>query len=265
MLRNWRGIDGSVGVQPRFVDGGVRALFSFRHHPIASDVGLDVAFHERISPENTVMNREYIAECIGEPLNHFAFVRQVHGDHVLRVTEQKSDVSMDADAGNKADAMITNEKHVPLAILVADCVPVLFYDPVVGAIGAAHSGWRGTVAHIARKVIDTMSDAYGSDPMDIRVSIGPSIRRCCYEVDEVVAEPVRREFEAPVLFRRFQKSEKYWFSMQGAIRSDLLQAGIPSSLIEDTGVCTSCRVNHLFSHRREQGRAGRQMATIVLT
>lgn len=266
VLTNWYGIDAGIGVHPQFVGNGVRALFSFRHHPIASDIGLDVGFHDRTAPEITITNREFIAESLDEPLSHFTFVRQVHGANVLLVKKQHrglgaTDEEMDLP---QADAMITNQKQSVLAILTADCVSVMFYDSVANVIGVAHSGWRGTVAHISSRVVETMCESYGSKPENIRVSMGPSIRQCCYEVDDVVADPVRQAFSPSVLCPRFGHRGKYWLSLHAAIRADLQRSGIPDLFIEDTGVCTSCRVNHLFSHRREHGATGRQMAAIVL-
>lgn len=266
VLTNWSEIDAGIGVHPQFVSHGVRALFSFRHHPMASDIGLDVGFHPSTPPDITVTNREFIAECFNQPLSNFVFVRQVHAFEVLQVEQLHRGLGAVEDAVDlpQADAMITNQNDTALAILTADCVPVLFFDPVVRAIGAAHSGWRGTVAHISARVVEAMREAYGSKPEDIRVSIGPSIRQCCYEVDDMVADPIREAFPPSVLFARFRHAGKYWLSLQAAIRADLRDVGVPDVFIEDTGVCTSCRVNHLFSHRREHGVTGRQMAAIVL-
>ena len=81
---------------------------------------------------------------------------------------------------------MTNEKNVTLLILVADCLPVFFYDPVHQAIGLAHAGWRGTVTHIAPKTLLAMSEAYGTQPAEVKVALGPSIGACCYEVGQEV-------------------------------------------------------------------------------
>ncbi|MFD1677306.1 peptidoglycan editing factor PgeF [Alicyclobacillus fodiniaquatilis] len=266
MLTNWhQEQDGGICVQPAFTRLGVHALFSFRHHPQQSDEDLDVAFHQRLAHEKTRENRQYVAQQLGMPLANFVFVQQVHGTEVLTVDAAACGNGMDASARRiAADALLTNEKCVALAILTADCVPVLFYDPVSQVIGAAHSGWRGTVGHISVKVLETMKRQYHTRMEDVFVSIGPSIRRCCYEVDDVVAKPMQAAFSRPVLFPRFKRPGKYLLSMQAAIREDIERQGVPPAQIEDSGVCTSCRVKHLFSHRREQGEAGRQMAVISM-
>ncbi|WP_371826315.1 peptidoglycan editing factor PgeF [Alicyclobacillus fastidiosus] len=267
VLTNWSQQQSSIGVQPEWTDAGVRALFTFRHHPEDATRSLNFAFQDGTSPEATVANRALVAAQMGVDVESLVFIRQVHGTDVAVVGAAHRGMgvlSSDADR-IAADAMVTDDIGITLCILTADCVPVLFYDPVHRAVGAAHSGWRGTVGHICDRVVEAMTREFGTRASDLRVSIGPSIRSCCYEVDDVVAEPVTRAFaRAQVITPRFGKPGKYWFSMQGAIRFDLEQLGVPRDAIEDTGLCTSCRVNHLFSHRREQGRAGRLAALIAL-
>ncbi|WAH35522.1 peptidoglycan editing factor PgeF [Alicyclobacillus dauci] len=267
MLTNWLNHNGGLCVQPGWTESGVHALFSFRHHPNDREGGLDVAFHSRVSEDSTLESRQVVATELGVSLDCFVFVRQVHGADVAVVDAAHRGLGATKASPNRmaADALVTNDKNVALAILTADCVPILFYDPVRKAIGAAHSGWRGTVSHISKRVVETMQKTYGTQPEDLLVSIGPSIRICCYEVDEVVAGPVHREFTEKVIFPRFNRAGKFWFSMQSAICSDLLTVGVRDEHIDDTGICTSCRSTHLFSHRREQGNAGRQMAAIALT
>lgn len=267
VLTNWRQQDGGIGVQPRWTNAQVHALFSFRHHPVSLEHELDVAFSERISTERTLGNRHYVAEQLGAKLENFVFVRQVHGTHVAVVGEADRGLgALQLDPERPAaDALVTNARQVALAILTADCVPILFYDPVRQVIAAAHSGWRGTATHISTEVVCTMQKHFATRPEDIQVTLGPSIRQCCYEVDAKVQAPVAEAFDTTVIVPRFQRPGHYWFNMQAAIREDLMRAGVQAESIEDTGICTSCRVEHLFSHRCEHGQTGRQMAAIVLT
>ncbi|GMA58806.1 hypothetical protein GCM10025858_37020 [Alicyclobacillus sacchari] len=159
---------------------------------------------------------------------------------------------------------MTADVGVALGILVADCAPVLFYDPARRVVAVAHSGWRGTVKGISAAVVARMTEDFGSRADDIRAAIGPCIRRCCYEVDETVARQVRGTHMERALFKRFGQDGKYWFSLPDAIRIDLIRAGLRPEHVDDCGLCTACRTNHLFSHRREQGHAGRQMAIVAL-
>lgn len=269
MLTHWVGSHGGMGVRPKWCNADVQAMFSFRHDDSADRLDLDVGFHEHSREDchdTTISNRHKIARALGLDLRHFVFVRQVHGTDVAVVDASHRGMGATSFDENRfaADAVVTDTPDVAIAILVADCVPILFYDPVRRVVGAAHSGWRGTVGHVANKVIDTMTQRFGSRVDDIQVSIGPSIRRCCYEVDDTVADKARTEFSPLMAMPRFRSPGKYLFSMQSAIRMDLSGMGVLNDRIEDVGLCTACRVDHLFSHRREHGKTGRQLAVISL-
>ena len=83
---------------------------------------------------------------------------------------------------NKCDALITNKTNTPLMVMVADCIPILFFDPIKKVIGVAHAGREGTFNNIIKNTIDKMIEAYNCEPKDIEVELGPSIQKCCYEV-----------------------------------------------------------------------------------
>ncbi|WP_245630109.1 peptidoglycan editing factor PgeF [Alicyclobacillus acidiphilus] len=266
MLTNIFGRHGGIGVRPTWATPEVRAMFSCRHDDSDKMADLDVGFHGRVAVERAVANRDRVAHALGMTLDAFVFVRQVHGSHIFHAGVEHRGLGARAVAGDRpeADAIVTNAPGVALAVLVADCVPVLFFDPVQRVVAAAHSGWRGTVAGISGRVVSDMQTRYGSNPADIRVAIGPAMRQCCYEVDDHVASRVIGTDMELALRSRFGRPGKYWFSMPDAIRADLAHHGIEPSHVDDTGLCTSCRVEHFFSHRVEQGQSGRQMAVIAL-
>lgn len=266
VLTNWVGPHGGIGVFPGWKDAGVQAMFSFRHDDSALGRDLDVGYHSRVPHATATRNRDTIAQVLGLQLDDFVFVRQVHGTDVVRVDETHRGLGAKSPDSTRlsADAIVTAAVGVPLSILTADCVPILFYDPVRRVIGAAHSGWRGTVGHIVTRVIESMRRDFGSQIHHIKIAIGPSIRRCCYEVDSAVADQARAQFSGLAVTPRFNRPGKYLFSMQDAIRMDLAAMGIADTQIEDTGLCTACRTHHLYSHRYEQGNTGRQMAIISL-
>ena len=124
-------------------------------------------------------NKELLSKALGMNLNRIGYVNQVHSDRVLKL-----DANFSPDGGSlgEADGIITNEKNIPIMIMVADCLPVMFYDPVHKAIGLAHAGWRGTVSHIAVKTLLAMGEAYGTKASEVRAVLGPCIGSCCYEV-----------------------------------------------------------------------------------
>jgi YfiH family protein len=122
-------------------------------------------------------------------------------------------------------------------------VPVLLWND--RQVAAAHAGWKGTALGIAAKTVEAM----GSPPESIHAVIGPSIGRCCYEVGDEVAEAIGHAEAGP----RGRPHVDLWV----ANRAQLIAAGLRPENVDVTGVCTACNVERYFSHRAEQGKAGR--------
>lgn len=258
-----------IWIRPDWPLHVVRGLFSFRHGGVSTGDyhSLNVGLHVGDRPDCVIQNRRLCADQLGSTLDEWVVAEQVHGTTVAVVDEgQAGRGAYDAtSAVAGADALVTDVPGITLVVMAADCVPLLFFDRRRRAVAAAHSGWKGTVGHIAQRVIETMARTYGTDPADVEVWLGPSIRRCCYEVSDAVAQPVMREFGKAYLIPRFNAPGKYWLSLQSCICKDLVDAGVPPSQIVDCGVCTSCQSTRLFSHRADAGRTGRQLAAIRLT
>jgi YfiH family protein len=166
-----------------------------------------------------------------------AWVRQVAADAVVRVSEP--------GLAGEADALVTAEPDLCLSVAVADCVPVA----LVGEreVGMVHSGWRGTLAGVSGKAARELEGS------GIRAYIGPSIRRCCYEVSGDLAEKFAAEFGDGVVSGRY-------LSLQDAIRIDLEAAGVE---VHDLGLCSGCRPDLFYSHRMQKPLTGRNLASIV--
>lgn len=182
---------------------------------------------------------------------------------------------------NKADALITRKRGVALTMSTADCVPLLFYDPVTEAIGIAHAGWRGTARGMAAATVAAMGEQFGSRPTDILAGVGPSIGPCCYEVSEEVQQLFlsQRDFEELPTEERFRKlvadavvfetvelgdRASLRLNLWETNRNQLLLAGLAPEHIELPDVCTSCEKDRFFSHRAEAGRTGRFPAILAL-
>jgi hypothetical protein len=146
-------------------------------------------------------------------------------------------------------------------VRVADCIPVLFFDPVQKVIGIAHAGWRGTVKEIAAKTAEVIVSRYNSDPARILVGIGPGIGPCCYEVDERVSSLFTKGFSSGEQLIT-ERNGKQYLDLWEANRRQLLNTGIREENIELAGLCTACHPQTFFSHRREKGRTGRFAALI---
>ncbi|HEX7285389.1 MAG TPA: peptidoglycan editing factor PgeF [Candidatus Angelobacter sp.] len=206
-------------------------------------------------------------------------LRQVHSDlvHVVRSLP---------DANLTGDGLITCLPRIVLAILTADCLPVLLVDSRNKAVGAFHAGWRGTAARIVEKGVGLMRREFGTRPEDVRAAIGPGIQQCCYEVGEELRTKFESQFTyGSELFREVKESdavrEKYpllflnqrapghgdpclklHLDLREANRRQLLAAGVPREQIVALPDCTACGTSRFFSHRAEKGRTGRMMAVI---
>lgn len=147
------------------------------------------------------------------------------------------------------DALITNVANRPLMTFSADCPLVLAYDPRRGALGMVHSSWRCTTAGATRNLIERMSSAFGTNPLDVLAGIGPSAGPCCYEVKDDVYEAARGLPDFESLFPR--RDSMMFFDLWEANRRELIAAGVSAGNIELASACTMCTRDLFFSFRRE--------------
>lgn len=219
---------------------------------------LNLGLHVGDDPARVIRNRSRLAAEMEIPPSYLTFAEQVHGSRVAVISQQmRGSGSSDYESSiRNADAMITNVEDVCLMILVADCVPILFYDPVRRVIAAAHAGWRGTVRRIASKVVEGMAESFGSNPTDIVAGIGPSIGPCCYHVGEEVI--TRVELHLGGNFIHHDDQGRTDFNLWEANHAQLRESGIPDGNIEVARICTCCSSNRFYSYRCEDvtGRFG---------
>lgn len=210
---------------------------------------LNLSFHTDDDADNVRENRRRLAHDLGFTPERFAGGRQVHGDR-LKVVEE-------AGYWEGYDAFICGRPHIYLTVSVADCTPVLLYDPVAGAVGAAHAGWKGTVAEIAAQTVRAMQREYGSRPADCWAYIGSCIAACDFEVDADVADhfdPVYKNWDA--------ERGKFFVDLKAANRAQLLQVGLPAEQIAISPHSTQSRNDLFFSHRADRGITGRGLGII---
>jgi len=162
------------------------------------------------------------------------------------------------------DALITNVPGLPLTVFSADCGTVLLYDPVHQAIGAVHAGWRGCAAGIVEKTVAAMGAAYGSRPAELLAALGPCIGPCCFETDGDVPEAMRAALGAIANAYITVKGPKFHVDLAGLNRQWLLHAGLLPERIEVSGICTACRSDLFWSHRKMGDQRGVQVAVISL-
>lgn len=171
--------------------GVVRHLMSTRLGGVSEgDLwSMNVSYSRGDRKENVDENYRRIAEALGCGMEDFVFSDQTHTTNIRHVTgaDRGKGILRPRDYAD-VDGMITDEPGIVLSTFYADCVPLLFVDPVKKAVGLSHSGWKGTAGCMGRKTVEAMQEAFGSRPEDILAGIGPSICRDCYEVSKDVAE-----------------------------------------------------------------------------
>ncbi len=261
--------------------------FSTRQGGVSTCYGgraLNLGLTQRDTRGNVERNRELFLDTTGArneddnlwPLVH---LKQIHSSLVQRVKAAPQEPL----AG---DGLITDVPGLLLAIKTADCVPVLVADVKRRAVGAFHAGWRGTVARVVEKGIGEMRRQFGSLPRDLRAAIGPSIRRCCYQV----GAEVRAEFDSqfcyadelfeevfdanaihvryPLLFLNQRApghgdlGPEIHLDLAEANRRQLVDSGLREEHVSVMHGCTACDTTRFFSHRAQFGRTGRMMAVI---
>lgn len=245
----------------RFNDG-IKHFLSARKGGVSLNEysSLNLGLNQADIPSNVFKNREILSKTVGIDSALFVFARQVHSTNVMRVFESDRGRGLYSrvTAFPFTDAMVTNSKQVCLITLAADCVPILFYDPVKRAIGVAHAGWKGTVLKISQFVVNSFQEEFGSNPEDLIVGIGPSAGPCCYEIGKDVADEVSLTFgEKSNVLKPTGKPDKFILDLWEANRITLISNGIMDENIEVSRRCTICENHEFFSARRgDKGRFG---------
>lgn len=237
--------------------------------------------------ENVRENYRRIGNILGCSPDNMTASQQTHTTNIRRVSadDRGKGVVRPLDYW-QMDGLMTDTPGIALVTYYADCVPLLFVDPVHRAIGSAHSGWRGTVGRMGECMVKAMGEAFGTRPEELRTAIGPSICQDCYEVSGDVAEnfmeletetgELRRELlesgryrkgicgELPRVVEPGRQPDKFQLDLWLANYLILRQAGIPLDNIAVTDICTCHNSEYLFSHRASRGRRGNHAAFLML-
>ena len=205
---------------------------------------LNLGLHVNDTALHVNQNRAILKAKLGA--SKLVFMDQVHGDGVVQIES--------GDELPTCDAMMTNVSGIALAVMVADCIPILYYDEVHQAIGVAHAGRVGTLLQIGQKTAQRMAETFGSELKELKVWMGPSIRSCCYEVGVEATHGLESALHV--------KNGKYFLDLQRANLQAFLDIGIQRENIQDSEVCTCCDQAY-FSYRRDK-ITGRFAGVIVL-
>lgn len=204
-------------------------------------------------------NFKRICFCIGAEPKNLVLSKQTHTVNIVNVTEKGQVIPPDTDG------LITNVEGAVLCLSFADCVPLIFYDPIKKVIASSHSGWRGTVGEIGSLTVERMQSDYGCNPLDIVAVIGPSICMDCYEVDDAVIREVNKmSIDIPKNALLVKGGDKYQLDLKELCRLTLIKAGLNDSNILKSDICTCCNSEYLHSHRATNGERGILCSLIYL-
>jgi YfiH family protein len=247
----WSDARGSEVIRPAIFAGaiGLVAAMSTRKGGVSGEsLGMNLSFRVGDAEVKVWKNRELFFGSLGVQVNELAVPGQIHGAVVSRVDR--------AGEYPERDGLVTSSKGIALVISIADCVPVLLYDPVVPAVGALHAGWRGSSQGITARGVELMMEEFGSEPGRLLAYIGPAASSCCYRVGEDVASRFPD-------FCVSKRGEEVFVDLKEANLVQLLGKGVLRRNVEVSPLCTITE-DSLHSYRRDGERSGRMMAVISL-
>ncbi len=204
---------------------------------------LIAGFTNQNFPYSSTNDRAEFAKILKLDYRKLIIPKQIHSNNVTICTE--AGILIDTDG------IITNSKDSILSIQVADCIPIFVYDAQKQYIGLIHAGWRGVTSGIVKNSIQQMKNL-GSNPIDIKVLLGPSIRQCCYEVGPEVGQYFEKKYQAN------GKDDRMQLNLQDVVSDKLINLNIQNENIFDVKVCTCCS-DQYYSFRRDGNKAGRMI------
>lgn len=261
--------DGLVFIQfPSLLCEGVTHGFTTRHGGVSKGIfsTMNMSFTRGDDPDAVIENYKRICGALGTDYKKCVLSHQTHTTNIRIVTEEDAGKGIVTERDyDDIDGLITNVKGLTLVTQYADCVCLLFYDPVKRVVATSHAGWRGTAQMIGKKTIEKMCEHFGCNPKDIKAGIAPSIGPCCFEVDQpVYDEFIKMQGIDLNLIINDDGNGKYHIDLWEANRQTLLLAGLSPENISLTDLCTKCLHDDFFSHRYTNGKRGNLAALIAL-
>lgn len=256
-----------------------RKLLEYKEIRHAYTLGLDKNFRtakanmvklDEKEYEKAIADYKNICKEIGTCYKNLVKTNQNHTNEV-KVVERKINVDepdINLKKYENTDGLITNQKNILLSTTNADCILLLFYDPVKKVIANTHSGWRGTLQRISVKTLEKMKKEFGCNPQDIICCIAPSIRKCHFEVEEDVKEMFSVEFkdlaEISQIIEETIPNKKWNIDTVIINKVILKNAGLRDENIIDSGICSVCNSDIIHSFRSEGKNYGLNTALIEM-
>ena len=215
--------------------------------------------------ENVRENYRRFCAVLGTDPERAVLSQQTHTANVRRVTAEDAGKGLSRPRDYRdVDALITDVPGLALTVFSADCGVILLHDPVHQAVGAVHAGWRGCAAGILERTVQAMTAAFSTEPAGLLAALGPCIGPCCFESDADVPQAMRAALGADAEPFLSWRAPKWHIDLAGLNRQWLLRAGLRPEHIEVSGLCTACRPELFWSHRKMGERRGVQAAMIAL-
>lgn len=255
-------------LDPKLEEEGLLVVFTTRLGGISqgSYATLNLSFKVGDEEERVMRNRSKLFDILNLPLQQLVCAEQVHRDGVFLVTKEwagRGAFSQERSISG-ADAMITREVNLPLAMFYADCLPIIMVSPSKRIAAIVHAGWKGTYAEVSAKTLRQMRRQVRDNLEDLAVYFGPSIRGCCYQVDEELFGQFRRKFPLHSQSCFLQCGGSYFLDLEQINRESLKIQGVKETRMASLGHCTACH-NHLyFSFRRSRRETGRQAGVVCI-
>jgi len=215
--------------------------------------------------QNIAQNIETLCNLIDIEANKLVVPFQNHGNKIQIIDERFFDLAEDEKESylHGVDGLVTQGKNICVAVTTADCVPLLFYDPVQKVVAAVHAGWRGTCAKITEKTVQIMTKKFHCEAKNILVTIGPSISDKVYEVGvEVIDTFEKNGFDINQISTK--RDNRLFLNLWKANEMVLIENGISKNNIETAGICTFQNNDKFFSARQLGIASGRMLSGIYI-
>lgn len=207
----------------------------------------------KFGDNSSTKNRQEFLRRIGIDESKVVSAALTHSSNVQVVSSE--------DVGKiypNTDGLITNAKNLFLSVTVADCLPIVLYEPHKKIFAVVHAGWRGLAAGILKKTLQKMVEEFSADVKEISLSVGPSIGQCHYDVKEDVTQHF---FDYPSVI--LQQDEKTFLNIKEVARQQVLELGLQKEHIEVSPICTFCEAGTHFSHRKDQSAPVQAMMLVA--
>jgi YfiH family protein len=248
---------------PALDAAGIRHAFFTREGGVSEGIyaSLNGGIGSNDNPAHVALNRALMAAQLGVDASQLVTLHQVHSAIALDVV-----TPWPATERPRADAMVTIKPGIALGVGAADCGPILFADPSVSVVGAAHSGWKGAIGGVLEATVEAM-ERHGARRDRMIVALGPMLSQANYEVGpEFLAQFLEHDADNARFFRDGSRPGYPHFNLPAYITARLKRAGIGT--IDDLALCTYADEARFYSYRRKTHRGeadyGRLIAAIRL-